>query len=373
MIKSYLERCLAEWQREGLLDPAVAGRICAYEEAKTGRINWARTLALGFGAVLTGAGILLFVAAHWDRLGPVARFGLVLAMVGVFHLTGLLARTKFAALAITAHGLGTIVLGAGIGLTGQIFNLQEHWPGGIMLWALGAAAGYLLLRDWVQGSLLAVLAPAWLGSEWMEYHRRGHEYPGSAGTILAMGLMLLALVYMGMRRDEADTPLRKAMNWLGALYLIPGAMSLAIGVSPVLFKPEFSFLDFLPGWLGALALAALPGLLAWRGTRLPLLAAALWTGFFPFLDHSRWPLYAWCALGAAGLIAWGLKESRAERINLGIAGFGITVIAFYFSSVMDKLDRSLGLIILGVLFLVTGWGLEKLRRRLNARLAGGVS
>jgi hypothetical protein len=40
------------------------------------------------------------------------------------------------------------------------------------------------------------------------------------------------------------------------------------------------------------------------------------------------------------------------------------VMWFYFSSIMDKLGRSLGLIMLGVLFLAGGWLLEKMRRKL---------
>jgi len=81
--------------------------------------------------------------------------------------------------------------------------------------------------------------------------------------------------------------------------------------------------------------------------------------------------YIWSAGGAIGLVAWGLKEERAERINLGIVGFGLTILVFYFSRVMDKLDRSASLIGLGLLFLLLGWILEKLRRRLVARVDGG--
>jgi hypothetical protein len=48
--------------------------------------------------------------------------------------------------------------------------------------------------------------------------------------------------------------------------------------------------------------------------------------------------------------------------------FGMTVLAFYFSSLMDKLGRSLSLVGLGVVFLLGGWALEQLRRRLIARI-----
>jgi uncharacterized membrane protein len=78
--------------------------------------------------------------------------------------------------------------------------------------------------------------------------------------------------------------------------------------------------------------------------------------------------YAVCLLGAVGLIAWGLQEARKERINLGVAGFALTLLFFYFANVMDKLGRSLSLIGLGLLFLLGGWLLERTRRRLVARL-----
>jgi len=72
------------------------------------------------------------------------------------------------------------------------------------------------------------------------------------------------------------------------------------------------------------------------------------------------------------MVGWGLLERRRERINLGVAGFALTVIIFYFSDVMDKLGRSTSLIGLGVLFLFGGWVLERTRRQLVARVAGGT-
>jgi hypothetical protein len=57
-------------------------------------------------------------------------------------------------------------------------------------------------------------------------------------------------------------------------------------------------------------------------------------------------------------------------VNYGVVAFAATVMWFYFSSVMDKLGRSLGLIMLGVLFLAGGWALERTRRKLISSLAG---
>jgi predicted CDP-diglyceride synthetase/phosphatidate cytidylyltransferase len=86
-------------------------------------------------------------------------------------------------------------------------------------------------------------------------------------------------------------------------------------------------------------------------------------------SHGSIAMYCWCAIGAAGLAAWGIHDGRAERVNLGVAGLAITVLAFYFSSVMDKLGRSASLIGIGLLFLGGGWVLERTRQRLLTHMS----
>ena len=83
-------------------------------------------------------------------------------------------------------------------------------------------------------------------------------------------------------------------------------------------------------------------------------------------------LYPWWALGAIGLVAWGVRDGRGERVNLGAAIFAATIIAFYFSQVMDKLGRSASLVGLGLLFLAGGWALERVRRRLVLQARGAA-
>jgi len=79
-------------------------------------------------------------------------------------------------------------------------------------------------------------------------------------------------------------------------------------------------------------------------------------------------LYALCAIGSVGMVAWGFDEKRKERLNLGIAGFAISVLFFYFDSFMGKLGRSASLFVLGALCLAGGYALEVTRRKLMARM-----
>jgi len=372
---------LNDWMDAGLLDPVQAQRILAFEGRRGTRSPGGRrlfsVLASAFGALLMGAGVLLFVAANWAHLGPGARFALVLALVGGFHLAG----ARLPRLAVPLHGLGTLALGAGIFLAGQIFNLQEHWPGGLMLWALGAWLGLALLRDWVQGLLAALLTPAWLIGEWLEATRDGPFPHHAPFPVLALFVLLMAFSYLTARLPGRDSLLRRALAWAGGLALIPACLMLVFAQGDWLVSgngPGGSFFLggalYRAGWAAALgaplALAALlRGRAAWMN-----LAAALWALALAWVAGGAgpgWGSHGLCALGAVGLVLWGLREASSERVNLGVAGFAMTLIAFYFSSIMDKLGRSLGLMGLGLLFLAGGWQLERLRRRLNARIGAG--
>ena len=79
--------------------------------------------------------------------------------------------------------------------------------------------------------------------------------------------------------------------------------------------------------------------------------------------------YALVAAFAVFLCWWGVRLVSRALVNLGIVGFAATVAWFYFSDILNKMNRSLGLIGLGILFLAGGWALEKMRRRILARMA----
>jgi hypothetical protein len=367
-----------------LIDPATAERIKAHEghRDKAVGLRWPVLLAISLGGVLLGAGVLLFVAAHWDALSPASRFALVLALVAAFHLSGGILAERFSALSVALHAVGTICLGAGIFLAGQIFHLQEHWPGALMLWALGAGIAWVLLRDWPQAAFTALLVPAWLTGEWLE---ATHGW-GGREQILAEGLLLLAVTYLTGLLPEKETLVRKALARIGGVALIPLAILVIVSGGAISARQSPLPESYrLAGWLAA---ATLPLALAWvlrRGAAWMNMLAAVWIAALGSTSPKSFSMtgdlslglwhelgaYAMCMLGSLGLIAWGLKEASKERINLGMLSFALTVFFFYFSNVMDKLGRSASLIGLGLLFLLGGWLMEKTRRRLVARLELG--
>jgi uncharacterized membrane protein len=386
--ESKLESHIARWVAAGVIDSAAADRIRAFEAGDENRatLRWPVILALTIGGLLMAAGITLFVAAHWDELSTVQRFALVLLMVAVFHVGGALVAEKFSAFSTTLHAIGTIALGAGIFLSGQIFNLQENWATGILLWAAGALVAYALLRQWPQAALAAVLIPSWLVGQWdvMFGTRRATELP------IAVGLISLSLAYLSMRTGESADSTRKALAWIGELMFLPFVIiGIYVGID---YTYTSGYYKDVPVSAAAQAIAwliaiAAPIALAWFFRRTEAwtnAVAALWAYLvIEAARHTRTRtggytsnsdfgmqiiLYLLCAAGAIGLIAWGLRDQRKERLNLGVAGFALTVLFFYIDGFMGKMDKSASLLILGIICLAGGYALERTRRRLVARM-----
>ncbi len=373
-----IEKTLSTWQAAGVIDAETANRIRAFEsqQASMERMRWPVLVALGLGGLVICAGVLLFVAAHWDELGPGERFSVVVVLTAVFPVLGAFTAPRFPALATTLFAVGTVTTGAGIFMSAQIFNLEEHWPNGILLWALAALAGWLLLRDWPQAAILAILAPAWVASDWSI---RTQNYEGGSQVTLA-GLTCLAIAYFTVDRDKRDSGARAALVRIGGLAILPGLAILVAVNSVTSQRNDLRALSTgaeVLGWIVALGVPLAVAFFT-RGPRAWLNGvAAIWVVLLGLiarhasLEHSV-GCYLWLAIGAAGLIAWGMSERVKDRVNVGVAAFALTVLGFYFSSVMDRLGRSASLVGLGLLLIAGGWGMERMRRRLVARLAEGV-
>jgi uncharacterized membrane protein len=375
-----LEALLERWQEAAVIDPAIAGRIRTFEAQRETKRSWAVITAIVFGCVMVAAGILLFVAAHWDGLSPTQRFLLVITKVALFHVAGAFFARRSPDLSLALHMIGTIALGAGIFLAGQIFNLEEHWPGGIMLWAIGAAVAWWILRDWAQGMLVALLVPFWLFGEWEV--RVGDMY--HRGDYLPVAFLLgLAVTYFTASQFGHRSALRRALTIIGALGIVTLVPALIFSSWDEarwgywLVRKPLPLSIRLTGWAFSLVT---PLLLAWtlRGRKTWQNAlAAVWIWTLSQIsrlwepDEHIW-FYGWSLIGCIGLIYWGVNDRRKERINLGMAGFAVTIIAFYFSEVLDKYGRSTVLISMGIIFLVGGYYMERLRRRLISHVSGGA-
>lgn len=388
-----LESLLNRWQSGGLLDVASASRIRAFERERAkpqqesaehrivaARISWQGITALILGAILLACGVVLFVSAHWDGMGRGARFALVLVMVSIFHVAGGFTRDKYYGLGTALHAVGTIATGAAIALTGQIFNMNEHWPAAVLMWAIAALAGWALLRDQAQQTLALLLAPAWMLSEFAYYAGRHIGASAYAGRMLLVWAVLYLTFFVGTRRKVVQ----------GVLF----AVSVVASITGVILMLESwtswgdqTFLPFsLRVWMW-IAIAVIPlAIAAFHGHKglVPIAVAVAFTIALPWCYNLKSNSYHYAngytyiseysipSLAAHALVAgfavflcwWGVRLGSRLLVNFGIVGFAIVVAWFYFSDIMDKFGRSLGLIGLGVLFLAGGWALERMRRKI---------
>lgn len=383
------EEHLVRWEGAGLVDAETGARVRTFEaaEEKPASHRWQVVIALILGGILLGAGVLLFVAAHWDEVSPMERLALVAGVFALLHLGGVLSAERFPAMATTLHAVGTVGAGAAIALVGQIFNMQEHWPAAVMLWALCAGAGWYFLRDQFQQTWFLLLAPAWVVCEWQF---RANVYRGSE-VYLGRILAVLAAVYL-----TAFLRSQKRAVW-GILFTV-GGVALMV-VTPMLADGWARWAwagrdhPMLPWDLRAVAMALIALILAvgawWERRSLPPAVVVLAMSFaLPWLQarvrydwgHGAYDgnepsvlAYALVAGVALFLAWWGVRERSRALVNYGIGMFAVTVAWFYFSSLMDKLGRSLGLIGLGVVFLAGGWLLERGRRKLMAQMREEVA
>ena len=404
------ESLLKRWQSAGALDAETAARIRAFETASARAANlqqetlaeipsieianessrrridvagvtWQGRVALILGGILLASGVVLFVSAHWDQLGPEMRFLLVIAMVTVFHLGGAIARAKYKATSTLLHAVGTLSTGAAIALVGQIFNIQEHWPAAVLMWAVAALAGWISLRDQAQQTLSLLLLPAWLICEW-SYAAENH-----IGQEVYIGrfLFVWAILYLTLFIGTERRIVRGILFTVSAIAVVTSMFFLLEG-----WRSYYGMQALPPfhtrfwGWVDVAVIPILFSLLRLRKSTIPVLAGIgfvialpwctkMWVEHYSYGSWTRTePNFAAHALVAAFcvfLIWWGVTQASRGLVNLGIVFFGATVAWFYFSDLFDKMGRSLGLIGLGVLFLAGGWVLERTRRGLLAHMA----
>ena len=373
---------LRRWLQAELIDADVVEAIQRWEDSQLNQSKHSSVrhltvpirLTILLGSLLLAAGLLLFVSAHWDQMPPLWRVSLLLFIVIALHAGGAWFSERFQLMALGLHAVGTRAFGAGVFLCAQIFHLDVLWSfrWGLLLWTFGAAAGWMLLRQWPQLALLSLLLPGWISALIIvEVDRFSSSEADWAVVPIAAGALLTALTYFTAPDRTPLTPARSVLMWIGGLALVPAAVTWAV-VATGLDLPALG----QPLWLSLLVWVVTlggPVILGWwlRPHRFwPLALAAIWMVLDLVIQVQGFSVlsFAWWGVGSVGLMLWGSTEARAERVNIGIVLLATTLIGFYFTEVIGRFDRSLSLLGLGLFFLVGGWGLNRLRQALLPNL-----
>lgn len=170
-IEKFLERLQLEasfWVSEGIITEDARQKILSryggeyIERVRVSRQGRLTQIIVTLGAVLIGAGVLLFISANWDTVPKGFKLLIIFSSIAVSYGSGLwLQSIKFDRSGLGLIFLGTILYGAGIALIAQIYNIQAGsgtlfllWGGGVLLSGLALASELLL-------SFSAVLFICW--------------------------------------------------------------------------------------------------------------------------------------------------------------------------------------------------------------------
>lgn len=368
------------------------------------RAGMAAMLTL-LGALLMGAGAIAFVAANWAEMGRLARVILLFAsMGGAFGAAWwFMARAERPQVGQGLILLGVILFGASIHLIAQTYQIEAHYPNGVLLWAAGALLaaavvpsapslwlGFAVLGLWSWQEMfydsLAVhlpFLPAWAAAATVAVVHRWWRCLAFGILLLAgwyglTGLALMAdLEYESVEVAAVMLTVPLALWVLGDRVPHVGGVLHGLGVAgsvlgaAVALQPE---VDYSRGGLtlAAAAVAAGAAVAAWawaRPSRLRLalaVAVALAAPLRLLVEASPlageagdWVLMLGFLALVIALAVLGGREGSAVTRRIAYAAFGLHVVFLYTAGLVSLLSLFVVFTVVGSLLVVAALRMEK--------------
>jgi uncharacterized membrane protein len=321
------------------------------------------------GATLLAFGVMMFVGANWQEIPRLARLALLLAgMWAAYGLAAWLYVRNHPAFGHAAVLLGAAIFGASIMLIAQMYHIEGHPPGAVLVWALGTGLAAVLFRSNPAYALAIALAGLWASWE-----------TSISGVLHFPYLGLWAALFLAL---TVTTRWRFGYHLLG--------LSLAVFVIMIGYTTEIGKGHWLTLGIGlAVAIAAI--VLANPIDRIlaasrpaaaygvavafaALFAIQFLDGTFytdggvadPWLAANGMPLWLLgagsLALLVGGLIAAAMTDNRG-LMWVAYAGISIELLGIYFKTFGTLLDTSLFFLIAGVLVMALAVVAYKIFRR----------
>mgnify|MGYP001952424867 CR=1 FL=1 len=157
---------LSRFEEAGIIDSSQVQQILSsYEVKGKGSAGFIRILLI-LGSVLIGVGILSFIAGNWEALPRTVKFLLILFGLTGAYFTGWKLEDSYPKTSKSFYYIGAAIYGAGIFLVGQMFHSSSPYQQAFLVWALGTVPLALYLKDrWVM--ILSIVfigiyaSPAW--------------------------------------------------------------------------------------------------------------------------------------------------------------------------------------------------------------------
>lgn len=427
------------WIADGVVTAEQGARIRGrYQPADTGEaaLSWGLIVFFALGAVVIGLGVILLLAYNWSGIPKAGKLAIVFGSIVAAHGSGLALHRKADWRAMLGEGtlaLGTMLFGAGIWLVAQIYNIDEHFPTGFLVWGVGALALSWAMPSVPQAIIATVVLTFWRVVEVVEF---GNAVDGALVLlVVALGgliwrlrsALLAAFVLAGLYIQI----LAHVAHWGGQGAALSGATAISIalvaaaqliqgGRLPSRVGRVFRFYgvtgflvcayicSFAEGSrsllrLGSDADGAVAAAITYRWT-LFAAAATAWGVLaarharrgdgWPPLEQWFYPLALVCVIGAsmmdlhrdAALLAgafnliiaavsglWivrGCREGRLKDIVLGSVVLGLLVFARYFDLFDSLAARGLVFVLFGGALFAEGFFYRKVRTAAQSEPGG---
>lgn len=404
-----LQQDLSHWIDQGWVNTNNKDKILQHVASKKPAINVISILAI-LGVVLLGFASISFVAANWAEMGKLIRVALILSAMWIAFLIAAFALRRKVMVYAHAFGLlGVILFGAGIMLIAQTFNIQAHYPTGVLIWFFGAFATALVIN-----SKPVLIFSTLLAGLWMSMAFAGNvpdslqlwlfpvlaiilgffavRFKSKASLhVIAISLIIYLTSSLLRASDEFDIGIEMLYSLNSGSYL---TMALLFALFPktilgrsafifwpvlasliVSFSQQFLFDGFYTDfdqvkqlWIVItialmLSISILVALL-WRNETLQLtLAAAIIVGaalllFLPIITIVISEVTAQMLYGAGFfvlcvmLLIHGANSQQNHLLWLGGIGFTAQALYVYFETFKDLLNTSLFFLIGGLLLLI---------------------
>lgn len=238
------------WVDDGIISEYQAERICNrygidYHDQAQHSFGYYVLLALGY--LFIGLAVIVLIGENWEDIPRAVRMAGLITLTLACNGIGLFAwQRNRPGLSVLWFFLGGLMYGASIMLIAQIYHIGEHFPDGILWWALGILPIALLLRS----NLIIALATA-LALLWFFVESDMGYYP------LLFPLFLLALAWQNLHNKPSLILFLVLMIGVGILieytvaWFISGPAYFDFGAENVLVGAAlFVLFQGLAEWLG---------------------------------------------------------------------------------------------------------------------------
>lgn len=380
----WLTTQLHDWRTAGLIDDrqatAIRGRYHVVPDP-TRRFSLARLL-LGLGALFVGVGLIWLVAANLDQLPPLLRFVAVAVIWFTLLVTGEALharRSRVPSPAISAARLlAALALGAMIFQAAQSLQVPAYEPVLVGLWGVGALVHAYGVRD--LGPLLVGLPALVVWFVWQIVYDAGSSF----AFVLALGVVAVLSFSVAGLHDRRLTRFGPPWREVGAALALAMLFAAAL---PFVTVEAFTWSRWLVAGLVLAGIAATAATLLGEGRQrleplaaLAVLALSVGLGLWDTgadttgLDGADWA-HAGLSVAAYVVVAVGvavLGILRDSRRLTALAMTGLVVFTTFQSfAVFAQIIQGAWLfVVLGLIFLATGYGFDRARRELAATLEG---